>query len=231
MLTVDSIDCSYGPVQALMGLSLEATDGAFIAILGANGAGKSTTLKAIAGLVRPTRGRVLFRGRNLARLGPERRLSLGIALCPEGRRVFPDFTVAENLRVGGHRLNRRVLGDRVDQTLQLFPALKDRMGQSAGSLSGGEQQMLAIARALMTEPSLLLLDEPSLGLAPMITRQVFDAVDGIRKQGTTVVLVEQNRLALRYADYAYVLGNGRLRLEGPAGEVQDDERLRSAYLG
>lgn len=231
MLVVDSINCSYGPVAALSGLSLRAGDGAFVAVLGANGAGKSTTLKAIAGLIRPTSGRVVFNGRNLRGLAPDKRLSLGIALCPEGRRIFPDFTVAENLRIGGHRIGRGVLGDRIAQGLDLFPGLKARMSQQAGSLSGGEQQMLAIARALMTAPTLLLLDEPSLGLAPKVTHQVFDAVDAIREQGTAVVLVEQNRLALRYADYAYVLGIGRLLLEGPASEVQDDERLRSAYLG
>ncbi|MGH3414527.1 MAG: ABC transporter ATP-binding protein [Marmoricola sp.] len=231
MLAVESINCSYGPIRALRDMSLQAHDGAVVAILGANGAGKSTTLKAIAGLVRPTQGQVSYNDRRITRLGPEARLALGIALCPEGRRIFPDFTVAENLRVGGHRVRGRELGPRMDGAMDLFPPLRGRLKQTAGSLSGGEQQMLAIARALMTEPSLLLLDEPSLGLAPLLARQVFDAIDGIRNQGTTVVLVEQSRLALRFADYAYVLGNGRLLLEGPAEKVQDDERLRSAYLG
>lgn len=231
MLTVEGIHCSYGPVKALADLSIKASDGALVAILGANGAGKSTTLKAVAGLVRPTQGKVVYNGHDITGMGPERHLALGIALCPEGRRIFPDFTVGENLQVGGHVLGRRKLVDRLSGALDLFPPLRSRVKQLAGSLSGGEQQMLAIARALMTEPSLLLLDEPSLGLAPLVTRQVFDTVAEVRRAGMTVVVVEQNRLALRYADYAYVLANGHLQLEGSARDVQDNEQLRRAYLG
>ncbi|MGH9093596.1 MAG: ABC transporter ATP-binding protein, partial [Acidimicrobiales bacterium] len=221
----------YGPVRALQGVSLRADDGALMAILGRNGAGKSTVLKAVVGLVRPSRGRVRFAGRDVTSLSAERRVRLGIALCPEGRRVFPDFTVAQNLEVGGHLLGRQDLGGRVEAALELFPALRSRAKQPAGSLSGGEQQMLAIGRALMTEPRLLLLDEPSLGLAPVLTHQVFETVARVRSEGTTVVIVEQNRIALRYADYAYVLNNGTIDLEGPAAEVQDNEQLRRAYLG
>jgi branched-chain amino acid transport system ATP-binding protein len=231
MLEVEAVDCSYGPVRALRGVSLRADDGALVAILGRNGAGKSTVLKVVAGLVRQSRGRVRVGGRDVSTLNAEKRVGLGIALCPEGRRVFPDFTVAQNLEVGGHLLGRQDLGARVEAALDLFPALRTRVKQPAGSLSGGEQQMLAIGRAMMTEPRLLLLDEPSLGLAPVLTHQVFETVARVRAGGTTVVIVEQNRIALRYADYAYVLNNGTIDLEGAATEVQGNEQLRRAYLG
>jgi branched-chain amino acid transport system ATP-binding protein len=231
MLSVDEIHCSYGPIQALRGLSLEAPSGSLVCILGPNGAGKSTTLKAIAGLVRPSRGRITLDGRDVTRLGPARRLALGIALAPEGRRIFPDFSVKDNLRIGGHLLGRRELESRIRASVELFPQLGERMGQPGGSLSGGEQQVLAIARALVTRPAVLLLDEPSLGLSPIATRQVFDAVARIREGGTTTVLVEQNSQALSVADHGYVLNDGRLDLEGPAQELVGDERLRGAYLG
>jgi len=231
MLTVEDLHCSYGPIEAVRGLSIQAQAGSVICILGANGAGKSTTLKAIAGLLRARRGRVVLDGRDVTRLDPARRLTLGIALAPEGRRIFSDFTVRDNLRIGGHTLSRARLEGRIAEMAQLFPLLGERMSQPAGSLSGGEQQMLAIARALMTEPRVLLLDEPSLGLAPIITRQVFDVVAQIRDRGTTVVLVEQNTLALHVADHGYVLSEGRLDHEAPADELFGDERLRRAYLG
>jgi branched-chain amino acid transport system ATP-binding protein len=231
VLTLDDIHCSYGPIVALRGLSLEAPDGSLVCILGPNGAGKSTTLKGISGLVRPWRGRVVIDGRDVTRLDAARKLSRGVALAPEGRRIFPDFTVEDNLRIGAHLLPRRELPARIREAVELFPQLRDLLHQRAGSLSGGEQQMLSIGRALMTHPKLLLLDEPSLGLSPIATRQVFDAIGRIRDQGTTTVLVEQNSVALTLAEHGYVLSNGRLELEGPADELFGDERLRRAYLG
>jgi branched-chain amino acid transport system ATP-binding protein len=231
MLAVEDIHCAYGPIEAVRGLSIEAPDGSVVCILGANGAGKSTTLKAIAGLLRPRRGRVVLDGRDVTRLDSASRLSRGIALAPEGRRMFADFSVRDNLRIGGHTLSRRRLEERIREMVDLFPLIGERMSQPAGSLSGGEQQMLAIARALITEPKVLLLDEPSLGLAPIITRQVFDVVAQIRQRGTTTILVEQNSLALTVADHGYVLAEGRLDHEGPASELFGDERLRRAYLG
>ena len=231
MLSVEDIYCSYGPVEAVRGVSIEAPAGSVVCILGPNGAGKSTTLKAIAGVVRPRKGKVTLDGRDVTRLGPARKLARGIALAPEGRRILADFSVRDNLRIGGHLLSRREMAGRIPELVELFPLLGERMGQLGGSLSGGEQQMLAIARALMTEPEVLLLDEPSLGLAPIITRQVFDAVARIRERGTTTVLVEQNSLALSVADHGYVLSEGRLDHEGPAQELFGDERLRRAYLG
>jgi branched-chain amino acid transport system ATP-binding protein len=231
VLAVEDIYCSYGPIEAIRGISLEAPKGSVICILGPNGAGKSTTLKAIAGVVRPRRGRVTLDGRDITRLGPSRKLSQGIALAPEGRQIIADFSVKDNLRVGGHLLSRGKLETRMRELMELFPLLGQRMNQPGGSLSGGEQQMLAIARAMMTDPAVLLLDEPSLGLAPIITRQVFDAVSRIREQGTTTVLVEQNSLALTVADHGYVLSEGRLRHDGPAQELFGDDRLRRAYLG
>ena len=200
-------------------------------VLGANGAGKSTTLKAIAGLVRPWKGRVTLDGRDVTRLDAARKLALGIALAPEGRRIFADFSVRDNLRIGGHLVSRREVESRIQAALELFPLLGQRADQQGGSLSGGEQQMLAIARALMTQPTVLLLDEPSLGLSPIATRQIFEAVAHIRERGTTTVLVEQNSLALSVADHGYVLSHGRTDFEGPAQELFGDERLRRAYLG
>ena len=231
MLAVEDIYCSYGPIEAIRGISIEAPKGSVVCILGPNGAGKSTTLKAIAGVVRPRKGRVTLDGRDITKLGPSRKLSQGIALAPEGRGIIADFSVKDNLRVGGHLLSRSKLEARLRELLELFPLLGERMDQPGGSLSGGEQQMLAIARAMMTDPAILLLDEPSLGLAPIITRQVFDAVARIREQGTTTVLVEQNSLALTVADHGYVLSEGQLRHDGPAQELFGDDRLRRAYLG
>jgi branched-chain amino acid transport system ATP-binding protein len=231
MLSVDDLHCSYGPIEAVRGLSLEADEGSLVCVLGRNGAGKSTTLKAIAGLVRPWRGRVRVGQEDVTRLGPAQRVSRGVALAPEGRRIFADFSVKDNLRIGGHLLSRNELPTRMRAAIELFPFIGERLEQPGGSLSGGEQQMLAIARALMTRPSLLLLDEPSLGLSPIATRQVLDSVAKIREEGTTVVLVEQNSLALSVADHGYVLADGVLELEGPAQKLFGDERLRRAYLG
>ena len=232
MLTLDDVWCAYGPITAVRSLSLEAASGALVCILGANGAGKSTTLGAIAGLVRPRRGRIVFDGKDITALDAPQRVALGITLAPEGRRIFTEFTVEQNLWVGGHQLSRREAVARIGAVTALFPILRERLKQPAGLLSGGEQQMLAIARALMKQPRLLLLDEPSLGLAPLITRQVFDIVQEIRRRGTTVILVEQNaRMALKIADYAYVLANGRVTLAGTAAEVAASGQIERSYLG
>jgi branched-chain amino acid transport system ATP-binding protein len=231
VLLLDDLHCSYGPIEAVRGLSLEAPTGSLVCILGPNGAGKSTTLKAISGLVRPWRGSIRVDGEEVTRLDAARRVARGVALAPEGRRIFTDFTVEENLRVGGHLLHRRQLDDRIREAIALFPLLAERRKQHAGSLSGGQQQMLALARALMTHPKLLLLDEPSLGLSPIATNEVFDAIRRVRDQGTTVLLVEQKSMALKFADYAYVLRSGGLDLEGPAGELLGDDRLHRVYLG
>lgn len=231
MLELRDVSCSYGPFRAVRNVSCAAEDGSIVCIMGANGAGKSSTLKAIAGTLRVNKGSVRYRDRELTRLSPAQRLAAGIALCPEGRQVFPNFTVRENLLIGGHLLERSQIAGRVQEALERFPRLGERAAQQAGSLSGGEQQMLAIARALMTRPSLLLLDEPTLGLAPLVIAQVFETVRTIRDTGTTVVIVEQNRAALRLADSAFVLSNGRVMLSGAAGDVAKDPRLASTYLG
>ncbi len=232
MLTVEAITCAYGPIVAVRALSLEAADGALVCILGANGAGKSTTLKAIAGLLRPRQGRIIFDGTDITRLDAARRVARGIALCPEGRRVFTNFTVEQNLLAGGHLLSRQETRRRIADACDLFPVLAERMTQGAASLSGGEQQMLAIGRALMTRPKLLLLDEPSLGLAPLVTQQVFAVIQEIRARGASVIVVEQNaKMALKIADYAYVLSNGRIDVAGSAAEIAAGGEIERSYLG
>ena len=232
MLRLEGITCTYGPLVAVRDLHLEAQESAIVCVLGANGAGKSTTLKAIAGLVSLRRGRIWFAGREITRVPPPRRVALGIALCPEGRRIFPEFTVEENLRIGGHLAGRREVAEGMARAVALFPRLGERLRQSAATLSGGEQQMLAIARALMSRPRLLLLDEPSLGLAPIVMRQIFARIRAIREEGTTVILVEQNaNMALRVADYAYVLANGRVAIEGPPKTVLASGAVERSYLG
>ena len=232
MLEVRDLHCSYGPVAAVRGISLEVRDGSLIAILGANGAGKSTTLKAIAGTVHPWRGRIVLDGKDITRGGAARRMAHGIALCPEGRRIFTKFTVRENLMIGGHTLSGSQLSSAIARAVELFPFLGERMNQPAGSLSGGEQQMLAIGRALMTRPKILLLDEPSLGLAPIVTQQVFEIIQDTHRSGTTVVLVEQNaRMALKIADRAYVLANGTVDSSGTAQQVAAGGEIERSYLG
>jgi branched-chain amino acid transport system ATP-binding protein len=232
LLTIEDLSCGYGPVLAVRGISFEVADGSVVCVLGANGAGKSTTLKAVSGLVRPVRGRIVFDGQDITRLPASRRVGLGISHCPEGRRIFANLTVLENLRLGGYRLGRAQLGTAVDQALTVFPALRRLLGRPGGLLSGGEQQMLALARALMTSPRLLLLDEPSLGLAPIVSAQVFDALAEINRQGTTVLLVEQNTTkALELAQWGIVLAGGIIDLAGPAADLLASDRVREAYLG
>jgi branched-chain amino acid transport system ATP-binding protein len=232
MLRLERITCAYGPVIGVRDVHLAAAERAIVCVLGANGAGKSTTLKAIAGLVAPLRGRIWFAGRDITRVPPPRRVALGIALCPEGRRIFPEFTVEENLRIGGHLAGRREMAEGIGRAVALFPRLGERMRQPAVTLSGGEQQMLAIARSLMSRPKLLLLDEPSLGLAPIVMRQIFERIKIIREEGATVVLVEQNaNMALRVADYAYVLAGGRVAAEGLAEAISASGAVERSYLG
>lgn len=232
MLRMADVSCGYGPVVALRGVSFEVSEGSLVCLLGANGAGKSSTLKAISGLVRPLSGHIIFDGHDITRLPPSRRVGLGISHCPEGRRIFANLTVLENLRLGGHRLSRARLGSGVEEALTVFPALQRLLGRQGGLLSGGEQQMLAIARALMSRPRLLLLDEPSLGLAPMMAEQVFQKITEINRQGTTVLLVEQNAtMALRLAQWGIVLAGGGVDVQGPAPELLVSDRVRQAYLG
>jgi branched-chain amino acid transport system ATP-binding protein len=229
MLALHEIDAFYGPLQALHSVSLDVPDDSIVAILGANGAGKSTVLKTISGIVKPARGRVTFAGRELAGSDPASIVKCGIVHCPEGRHVFPQFTVEENLRMGA--FSQPDLGE-LPKVRELFPFLSQRRRQLAGTLSGGEQQMLAIGRALMARPKLLLLDEPGLGLAPVIVEQIFDVLGKLRGAGAAIVLVEQNAsLALEFADRAYVLSHGRVRYAGQAAGAQTAEIVRRAYLG
>ena len=232
ILSLSGLTCSYGSVVAVREMDIAISARSVVAILGANGAGKSTTLKAISGLVRPSHGSVRFNGMDITHVSAPKRVKLGIAHCPEGRRIFVNETVKENLMLGGQLAPKKELDSKIAEVLELFPALADRLGQAGGSLSGGEQQMLAIGRALMSSPKLLLLDEPSLGLAPLIVKRVLDALVEINKAGTTVVLVEQNvSSALQLADYAYVLSQGRVGLEGTPEELTANERVRNLYLG
>jgi branched-chain amino acid transport system ATP-binding protein len=233
LLEVEGLRAGYGPVRALHGVDLAVQEGGMVAILGPNGAGKTTLLRALTGMVH-TSGRISFDGRSLAGLSTSTIARLGVAHVPEGRGTFPALTVEENLRLGAYtRHDAAEVRADIDRCYRVFPQLAERRGQAAGNLSGGEQQMLAIARALLLRPRLLLLDEPSLGLAPMVTRELF-AVLGLvkREHRTTMLLVEQNaNLALELADHAYVLEAGRTVLAGPAGQVRSDEDVRRAYLG
>jgi branched-chain amino acid transport system ATP-binding protein len=233
MLALEGVAAAYGPIQALRGLDLEVGAGELVCLIGANGAGKSSTLRAISGLLPATAGRIVFQDQQIHRLRPDQILERGIAHCPEGRRVFPHLTVQENLEMGAYvRGDGRAVAEDLALMCQHFPILAERRRQPAGTLSGGEQQMLAIARALMARPRLMLLDEPSLGLAPTIVETTFQIIADIRRRGTTVLMVEQNAyLALRMADRAYVMETGRIVLSGPARDLLEDDHVRRAYLG
>jgi len=233
MLEIRDLVCGYGHVTALKGLTIDVREGQLVALVGANGAGKSTTLRAISGLVPPRSGAIRFAGRDIAGAEPRRILAAGIAHCPEGRRVFPQMTVAENLAMGAYlRRDRAAVAADLDRIYGEFPRLAERRDQAAGTLSGGEQQMLAIGRALMGRPKLVLFDEPSLGLAPNIVERMFAVIGAIRDAGTTVLLVEQNAFAaLELCDYAYLLETGRIVLEGRGQDLIADPHVRDAYLG
>jgi branched-chain amino acid transport system ATP-binding protein len=233
VLEVEGLVCRYGRIAAVRELSLQVRQGELVALIGANGAGKTTTLKAISGLLPPAAGRITFLGEDITCAAPKRIIALGLAHCPEGRRVFPYMSVLENLEMGAYlRSDAGEIAADMERLFARFPILAERRHQAAGTLSGGEQQMLAISRALMSRPKLVLLDEPSLGLAPNLVERTFDIIKAIRAEGVTVVMVEQNAFAaLELADRAYVLEQGRVTKSGPGPELLDDPHVKAAYLG
>jgi len=232
VLKVMGLVAAYGSIPALTGVSMQVPTGQIVALIGANGAGKTTLMRTITGLHQAQQGRILFRNQEIQGLSTHEIMRRGLALCPEGRRTFPHLTVTENLILGGYYSRERRLRRDLEEIFQLFPRLAQRRRQKAGTLSGGEQQMLALGRALMSHPVLLLLDEPSLGLAPLLVQEVFKTLARLNRRGTTILLVEQNAVAaLKLAHYGYVLENGRLTLEGTGRELLTHPRMRSAYLG
>ena len=233
MLTLENVNVFYGAIHALRNVSLTVNSGEVVTLIGANGAGKSTTLRAITGLLTPKSGRIVFEGLDVAGMPAHMLVAKGISMSPEGRGVFANLTVLENLEMGAYLTTDRSIVKRdLERAFALFPRLKERMKQRAGTLSGGEQQMLAMGRALMSRPKLLLLDEPSLGLAPIVCQTIFNTIDEIKAAGTTVLLVEQNAsAALKHADRGYVLETGEVILEGSAASIACDSRVREAYLG
>jgi branched-chain amino acid transport system ATP-binding protein len=233
MLKIDDLHVHYGGIHALRGIDLHVPPRSIVTLIGANGAGKSTTLRTIGGLVRPTRGRITLDGKEIVGRPADEIVKLGLAMVPEGRRVFPNLTTLDNLKLGAFsRHDRHEIERDLEWVYTLFPRLRERRGQYAGTLSGGEQQMLAVGRGLMSRPKLLMLDEPSLGLAPVLMEEIFSIVRQIREGGTTILLIEQNAYgALQLADYGYVLETGEIALEGKAQDLLQDERVKSAYLG
>ena len=233
MLKIENLNVRYGGIHAIRGISLEVPIGKIVTLIGANGAGKSSTLRSVAGLVKNKTGSISWKGKSIFGLLPEEILMSGVALCPEGRRIFPQLTVLENLKLGGYsRKDKSGLEESIERAFKLFPRLKERVWQKGGTLSGGEQQMLALARALMSDPELIMMDEPSLGLAPLLVHEVFDIIREINKEGKTILLVEQNAFgALKVADYAYVLEVGAITLEGKGTDLLKDKRVIDAYLG
>ncbi|MBN8969662.1 MAG: ABC transporter ATP-binding protein [Rhizobiales bacterium] len=233
MLEISNLVCRYGKVEAIKGMSLSIEKGQLVALIGANGAGKSTTLRSISGVLASASGRIVFEGEDITRCSARDILARGIAHCPEGRRVFPDMTVEENLDMGAYlRSDTNAMEADKERIFAQFPRLAERRRQVAGTMSGGEQQMLAIGRAIMSKPKLVMFDEPSLGLAPNIVEQVFEIIDGIRASGTTVLMVEQNAYsALEMCDYAYLMEAGSIVLSGKGSELIDNDHVRQAYLG
>lgn len=232
MLRIEGLRAGYGELEILHGIDLEVHEGEVVALIGANGAGKTTTLKTISGVVRASTGSITFDGQSIHNRQPRQIVSEGLIQVPEGRKLFPELSVRDNLFLGSYRRGRSEANDTVDEVFELFPLLRERTDQTAGTLSGGEQQMLAIGRALMGKPRLLMLDEPSLGLAPMLVADIFEVVRDLRRRGLTVMLVEQNAVhALQLSDRGYVLENGNVVLEGTGEELLGDDRVRSAYLG
>ena len=232
MLELEDLQVYYGNIRALDGISLRVETGELVALIGSNGAGKSTTLKTISGLIRPSRGSIRYEGNEISRQSTDRIVALGISHCPEGRHIFGRLTVRENLVLGAIQRPAAQVGPAIDAVTEIFPRLRERLGQAGGTLSGGEQQMLAIARALMSEPRLLVLDEPSLGLAPLMVEHIFEVIAGLKGKGLTILLVEQNvHHALDLADRAYVMEAGRIALDGPATELRQDPRVERSYLG
>lgn len=233
LLKIDDLHVSYGAIKALQGVSLEVNEGELIAVIGHNGAGKSTLLKTICGLLKPIRGTVSWNGKNIAGMASEQIVRQGISMVPEGRQIFADSSVYSNIEIGAYiRKDTSEIQKDIEKYMDIFPILRERRNQKAGLMSGGEQQMLAIVRALMSKPRLLLLDEPSLGLSPVIIKDVYDAIREIRKNGTTVLLVEQNaRKALDVSDRAYVFVNGKIVMEGISRELAQNDEVSKAYLG
>ncbi len=231
MLKIDELKVSYGGIEAVKGITFEVPERQIVTLIGANGAGKSTTLRTIAGLVKPAHGRIHLQGEDITGLSPDRIVSKGVTLVPEGRWVFPDLSVVENLKIGAY-LRKDDLEDDLNWVYDLFPRLKERSWQAAGTLSGGEQQMLAVARALMSRPKIIMMDEPSLGLAPLVVKGIFEIIQEINKQGVTVLLIEQNaNMALKIADLGYVLETGRITLTGSGRDLLKNEDVKKAYLG
>ncbi len=233
MLKIENLKVRYGMIEAIKGISFEVNDGEIVTLIGANGAGKTTTMHAISGLLKPAEGTITLDGQDLSKIPDYKILSLGLAQVPEGRRVFAQQTVEENLILGAYiRKDKEGIQKQLEHVYELFPRLNERKKQLAGTLSGGEQQMLAMGRALMSEPKIILLDEPSMGLSPLLVKEIFHIIEDINKQGTTVLLVEQNaKMALAIADRAYVLETGKITLDGTGEELANDPRVQSAYLG
>ena len=231
ILSIQDLQVKYGGIEAVKGISFDVEEGTIVTLIGANGAGKSSTLRTIAGLVKPAAGSISFRGDNITGLGPTAIVKRGITLVPEGRRIFPNLTVLENLKMGAYIRNDDISAD-LQWVYDLFPRLKERTWQAGGTLSGGEQQMLAVGRALMSKPKMIMMDEPSLGLAPIVVKDIFEIIRKINNQGVTVLLIEQNaNMALKTAHYAYVLETGRITMSGPGKELLVNENVRKAYLG
>ncbi|AQR95997.1 MULTISPECIES: ABC transporter ATP-binding protein [Clostridium] len=233
MIKIDNLVVAYGGIEALKGISMEVPSGKIVTLVGANGAGKSTTLKSIVGLVKPKSGSIDYEGTDLTKLNTELMVKKGIALVPEGRRVFSDLTVLENLKIGAYSRNdAKGIAEDLEKVYSLFPRLKERTWQLAGTLSGGEQQMLAIGRALMSRPKLIMMDEPSLGLAPIIVKELFGIIKKINEEGMTVLLIEQNaNAALKIADVGYIMETGRITLSGSGQELLANDEIKKAYLG
>lgn len=231
MLKVDNLVVNYGGIEAVKGISFEIKEGEIVTLIGANGAGKSTTLRTISSLVKQASGKINFQGMDITDMPAHQIVQTGITLCPEGRHIFPDMTVLENIKIGAYLRNDNLDAD-IKKVYKLFPILEERHWQLAGTLSGGEQQMLAVARSLMSNPKLMMLDEPSLGLAPLVVKDIFNVITEINKSGVTILLVEQNaNMALRIADRAYVLETGRITMEGTGKELIENEKIKEAYLG
>lgn len=232
LLSVTELKINYGAIKAVQGVSFTVNEGEIVTLIGANGAGKSSIMNTIAGLINPASGSISFKGKTIGGEKPHKIVKMGITLCPEGRRIFPRFTTYENLKMGGYTSTPEQLERGIEKAVALFPRLKERLNQVAGTLSGGEQQMLAVGRALISQPKLLMLDEPSLGLAPIVVQELFACFTQINKEGTTILLVEQNAsMALGTSDRGYVVENGMISIEGKGEELANNERVRAAYLG
>ena len=231
ILSIENLQVRYGGIEAVKDISFDVKEGSIVTLIGANGAGKSSTLRSISGLVKPASGKIVFRGDDITGFNPTEVVKKGITLVPEGRKIFPDLTVLENLKLGAFLRNDDISGD-IQWVYELFPRLKERSWQAGGTLSGGEQQMLAVGRALMSRPKLMMMDEPSLGLAPIVVQDIFKIIREINNQGVTVLLIEQNaNMALKIADYAYVLETGSITVSGTGDELLNNDAVKKAYLG